>query len=112
MIYKVNNIEKWMEISEKLWSLMDKDIGTTRYLFDVLTDSTGQHFIHLDLDLFCPIYLTAQSEQTMSELGAALELTQADGARIKDYILNNNPIQLKHIIPSNLEPYNPIFNVL
>jgi len=112
MIYKVDNKDIWMEVSQKLYSLMKQGETTTTHLFGVETDSTGSNYISLDLEAYCPIFLTSETEQILTDLGNILGIEDGEGAAIKEYILTTNPIQLKYIVPTGLTPYTPIYNAI
>jgi hypothetical protein len=109
MIYKVDNKDNWLLISEKLFSLMKHPTTTSTHLFGVETDGTGQHYINLDLGTLCPVYLNANSEDKLKEIGDLIGLSVEERATLKDYIMKNNPIELSKIIPTILQEYKPIY---
>ena len=107
--FKVNNEAEGEAISRKMYSIMNPgNVGTT-HLFGWGTDSNGQAYINVPLDMVCPIYVNQNFQQVIDEVGAMLGIEPTtEGKALRQY-LETGRVVLGNLIPSTLEEFTPYF---
>lgn len=106
--FKINSEAQGEELSRKIYSIMNPGNATTTYLFAWGTDSNGQAYIDLPLDMVCPVYVNENFAQVMADVGALLNIPQEEGAQLRQY-LEEGQVVLGNLIPSSLEKFTPYF---
>ena len=95
-------------ISRKMYSIMNPgNVGTT-HLFGWGTDSNGQAYIDVPLDMVCPVYVNDNFDTVVKEVGDLLAIPQSEGTALRQY-LEGGQVVLRNLIPTTLEEFTPYF---
>ena len=107
--FKISSEAQGEELSRKMYAIMNPGNATTTYLFGWGTDSNGQAFINVPLDMVCPIYVNQNFQQVIDEVGAMLGIEpKTEGKALRQY-LETGKVVLGNLIPSTLEEFTPYF---
>lgn len=106
--FKINSEAEGEELSLKMYSIMNPGNVETTHLFGWGTDSNGQAFINVPLDMVCPVYVNENFAQVMADVGELLNIPQEEGTQLRQY-LEGGQVVLGNLIPSTLEEFTPYF---
>jgi hypothetical protein len=107
--FKINNEAQGEEISRKMYDIMNPGNVTSNTLFGWGTDSKGQSYIDVDIDMVCPVYVNENFQKVIDEVGAMLGIEpKTEGKALRQY-LETGQVVLGNLIPSTLEEFTPYF---
>jgi hypothetical protein len=107
--FKINNEAQGYEISRKMYDIMNPGNVTSNTLFGWGTDSNGQAYIDVDIDMVCPVYVNENFQKVIDEVGAMLGIEPTtEGKALRQY-LETGQVVLGNLIPSTLEEFTPYF---
>jgi hypothetical protein len=106
--FKIDNEEQGEALSRKMWDIMSPNNTTCTHLFGWGTDSNGQAYIDIDVEMVCPVYVNDNFAQVLQDVGVLLNIPQTEGAQLRQY-LEGGQVVLGNLIPSTLEEFTPYF---
>lgn len=106
--FKIDSEQKAEEISRKMWQIMSPDDSTSTHLFGWGTDSNGQPYMSIPLDMECPVYVNENFDSVVKSVGQLLNVPAEEGQQLRAY-LETGQVVLANLIPSTLEQFEPIF---
>lgn len=106
--FKLDTEDRAEVISRNMAIIMNPSNVDSVYLFGWGTDSDGQVYIDVPLDMVCPVYVNENFAQVMTDVGNLLGIPQQEGQQLRQY-LEGGQVLLGNLIPSTLEQFIPNF---
>jgi hypothetical protein len=107
--FKIDSEAKGEALSRKMWNIMSPNNTTHTHLFGWGTDSNGQAYIDVDVEMVCPVYVNENFQKVIDEVGAMLGIEPTtEGKALRQY-LETGQVVLGNLIPSTLEEFTPYF---
>lgn len=106
--FKIDSEAKAEEISLQMWQIMSPHDTTCTHLFGWGTDSNGQPYMSIPLDMECPVYVNDNFDSVVKSVGQLLNVPAEEGQQLRAY-LETGQVVLANLIPSTLEQFEPIF---